>query len=210
VDARFSCWPRPERPFDYYSAARPFQLLYVSPLAPYKHQESVMRAVALLQADGVPVVLRLVGGGDRRRADQIRRRLAHSGEGAFIKYDGAVPHAELPQVYREADAFVFASTCECCPVTLGEAMSSGLPILCSDRPVIREMACDSGVYFEPEQPASIAAAIRRIVEDNELRAMSARRAFELSTCRTWDSHFEAIVGALTDLADFNMKVYSRN
>ena len=51
----------------------------------------------------------------------------------FIHCVGKVPHKKLPAVYRQADLFVYASSCENMPNILIEAMASSLPIACSNR-----------------------------------------------------------------------------
>ena len=69
--------------------------------------------------------------------------------------------------------------------TLVEAMSSGLPIACSDRGPMPEILGDGGVYFDPENPDSIAAAIESIILKQDMRIFIASRAEELSKQYSW-------------------------
>ena len=84
-----------------------------------------------------------------------------------MKCLGFVPHDDLPSLLAGADLFVFASSCENMPNTLVEAMAIGLPIACSDRGPMPEVLRDGGVYFDPENPESIAAAIETLIRDPE-------------------------------------------
>ena len=66
------------------------------------------------------------------------------------------------------------------PVTLLEAMAAGLPIACSSRGPMPEVLEDGGVYFDSEDPDSIAAAIEDLITDPRKRTRLAARAKELS------------------------------
>ena len=71
------------------------------------------------------------------------------------------------------------------PNTLVEAMAAGLPIACSDRGPMPEVLADGGVYFDPENPHSIAIAIRKLIEDSTLRENVAFKAKLLSQQYSW-------------------------
>lgn len=49
--------------------------------------------------------------------------------------------------YSEAQVYVLSSRWEGMPLVLMEAMSHGLPIVCSDLPICREIMGDFGIYF---------------------------------------------------------------
>jgi glycosyltransferase involved in cell wall biosynthesis len=143
--------------------------VYVSAADVYKHQWNVVEAVAALRAKGRPITLRLVGaatGNATRRLD-------------------AVSHSEVAAELARTDLFVFASSCENMPNTLLEAMAAGLPIACSNRGPMPEVLGDGGVYFDPEDAASIAAAIDQLLADSSRRCALATRAKELSRAYSW-------------------------
>jgi glycosyltransferase involved in cell wall biosynthesis len=186
VNARFRKPPRPQRPLAAYSADRPFRLLYVSIIDLYKQQWHVAEAVARLRAAGWPVALDLVGPAYApalRRLEATLRRL--DPDGRVIRHRDMIPHTELPAVYHDADAFVFASSCENMPNVLLEAMSAGLPIASSRRGPMPEILRTAGVYFDPEQPLEIAATLGRLIEDAGLRAELAARAYARAGHYSW-------------------------
>ena len=165
---------------------RPVRCLYVSSAALYKHQWHVVDAVARLRAEGRAVTLQLVGGG----AGPARRRLdaqiaVSDPDRAFVEQLPFVPHGELPGHLAAADLFVFASSCENMPNTLVEAMAVGLPIACAERGPMPEVLRDGGVYFDPEDPATIAAAIARILDEPDLRTGIAARARGYADAYSW-------------------------
>lgn len=175
--------PRPAWPS---ANERPVRCLYVSNAAPYKHQWVVVRAVEALRRKGYPIVLSLVGGGSGKAQQRLEAQIfASDPKREFVTQLSFVAQDELPEHLAAADLFVFASSCENMPNTLVEAMASGLPIACSDRGPMPEMLKNGGVYFDPENSDSIAAAIERIVTDVALRVTVAARAKALSEQYSW-------------------------
>jgi glycosyltransferase involved in cell wall biosynthesis len=186
IDARFFREPRAQVSIDHYSATRPLRILYVSVVDVYKHQWHVAEAVARLRASGLPVALTLIGPAYAPALRRLRRtldRVDRSGE--FIRYLGPVSHAALDEHYANADLCVFASSCENMPNILLEGMASGLPIACSRRGPMPEVLGDAGVYFDPEQPAEIAGALRELIDAPELRARLAQAAHARARAYSW-------------------------
>ncbi|HKX30846.1 MAG TPA: glycosyltransferase, partial [Blastocatellia bacterium] len=134
INKQFYLEPRPSRPIGACTPKEPFRLLYVSKIEPYKHQWSLVEAVARLRGEGLPLALDLIGGPENSAAwRELVRVLGQVDPGAeFIHYLDHIPYRELPNYYHRADAFVFASSCENLPNILLEAMAAGLPIICSN------------------------------------------------------------------------------
>jgi len=186
VGEAFRLAPRPQRPAADFTPDRPFTLLYVSNLEPYKHQWHVVDAVARLRERGLPLSLTLVGHSYPIARPRLDAALAAArAHGDAIRYVGPAAHADLVRHYHGADAFVFASSCENMPNILLEAMAAGLPIACADRGPMPDVLGDAGVYFDPEQPASIAAALERVFMDPALRAALASGAHARAAAFSW-------------------------
>jgi glycosyltransferase involved in cell wall biosynthesis len=166
--------------------ARSIRCLYVSNAAMYKHQWVVVQAIAALRNRGFNVELVLAGGGAGRAARLLDDAITKTDPGGrFVKKLGFVPHDNLPSLLAAADLFVFASSCENMPNTLIEAMAVGLPIACSDRGPMPEVLRDGGVYFDPEDAASIAKALEALIRDSDLRMAKAARAKHLASQYSW-------------------------
>jgi glycosyltransferase involved in cell wall biosynthesis len=104
----------------------------------------------------------------------------------FIRYRGLVSYAELHHEYQKANAFVFASSCETFGQIVTEAMSAGLPIICSNTGTMKELLGEAAVYFHPEQPDDIAQAICLALEDTERRQQMAEMAYARSHFFSWE------------------------
>ena len=160
--------------------------VYISSTAPYKHQWNVVRAIKLLREKDYPLTLTLVGGGSgfaqKRLEDEIK---LSDPNGTFVTQYSFIHIDNIPMILSESDLFVFASSCENMPVTLIEGMASGLPIACSDRGPMPEVLGDGGVYFNPDEPSSIADAIEKLIEDEDLRLRGIEISKQISNAYLW-------------------------
>lgn len=195
VEPRFVRPPRPQADIGQYSFDRPYRILYVSIVDLYKHQWHAAEAVARLRQSGLPVALDLVGPANPGALARLRATMRRIDPGgASIRYSGSVPHSGIHTRYHEADCCLFASSCENMPNILLEGMASGLPVACSNRGPMPEILGEAGVYFNPEDPADIAAALGRLAADAPLRsrlaAASYRRSLGYSWKRCADETFE--------------------
>jgi glycosyltransferase involved in cell wall biosynthesis len=184
------------------SADRPLRWLYVSAIHRYKYHPNVVAATAMLRENGIPVSLDIVGPPAADAVGELNAALGRfDPDRRFVRVRPALAHHELPSVYAEADAFVFASTCENMPNTLLEAMAAALPIVCSNREPMPTILGDGGHYFDPADPRSIAAAMTALSLDPDLRATLAGRARARAAAYDWAScardtfRFLAQVGA---------------
>lgn len=175
--------PKPQTHDSYKGSVR---LLYVSPVWPFKHQWNVVRAAHLLRSRGYPIHLTLVGSGSPTSLKHLYQQIQESDpHNEFISYLGPLPHSQIPLEMTQSDIFIFASSCENMPNTLVEAMSIGLPIACSKRGPMPEVLQDGGVYFDPEDPSSIADNVMILLNDCSLREYVAQRAYRLSLQYSW-------------------------
>ena len=202
VESRFFRALRTARPLSECSIDKPFRVLYVSIMMPYKHQLEAVRAVARLRAQGVPIVLELIGApwgpyGASVQAECNRLDPQH----AFLQALGAMPFAELHQRYGEADAFLFPSSCENLPNILLEAMAAGLPIASSDRGPMPEVLAEAGVYFDPESDIRIAGALMALAEDAGLRQRLAVAAQARARAYSWGRCAEQTFAFITQVAN---------
>jgi glycosyltransferase involved in cell wall biosynthesis len=187
IEQRFFSPPRRACPVSEFTKTRPFHLLYVSIVDVYKHQWQVAEAVVVLHGKGVPVEIDFIGpayGPAMKLLNAVIKR--HDVSGEFLHYRGPLPFSELHKVYRKADGFIFASSCENLPVILLEAMAAGLPIACSRRGPMPEILGDAGIYFDPERPEEITAALSELINQAELRRQLAERAFQYAKSYSWE------------------------
>jgi glycosyltransferase involved in cell wall biosynthesis len=140
----------------------------------------------LRRESGVRETLVIIGmaidkGYYREMMDLARRSgLADS----FVHIDG-LPYDKLPDVYAGASAYVFPSVLESFGLTPVEAMASGVPVACSNASVMPEICGDAPIYFDPDDPADIAAKILEILRNDTLRAEMVQRGLARANEFSW-------------------------
>jgi glycosyltransferase involved in cell wall biosynthesis len=187
VSDRFRQPPRPARPLASYSERDPFRIVYVSDFYVYKHHATVAEAVCRLHDEGLPVMLELIGAPvEPAVVRRLHATLArHPASARAVRIVSPMAHDELPRVYRDAGAFVFASTCENLPLTLIEAMASALPVAAAAERPMTDILGDGAVYFDAEDAQSATDALRTLVVDERLRGRLARENYDASAAYSW-------------------------
>ena len=179
--------PKPQLSFKEYIGPKKFNLLYVSILSPYKHQCNIVESVCRLNEKGYPIKLILIGPSELQSLRKFINTISSfPNSNSCIDYLGAISHSELFQYYKDADAFIFASTCENLPIILIEAMSSGLPILCSNYGPMPEVLGDNGnMYFDPLNLENIQKKIIEFFEMKDVRENISNQSFNKSLKYSW-------------------------
>jgi glycosyltransferase involved in cell wall biosynthesis len=186
---RFFMHPKTQMKIESYNDIKPYNILYISRIEPYKHQPKVIEAISYLrQAYGWPLQLTLVGPAhEKSRRIFLEVASRHDPGNSWIKYCGDVPYKDLYLIFKDADMGVFASTCENMPIILLELMSAGLPIACSDRSPMPEMLGVAGAYFNSEDSAAIAKSLHKLISLPKLRSENAILAYQRALNFGWDS-----------------------
>jgi 1,2-diacylglycerol 3-alpha-glucosyltransferase len=175
-------------------------LIFVGRLGPEKNLAFLLRSFAGTALAYDHVHLLLVGDGPER--SNLEDQAAHSGVGDHVHFMGLVPYDVLPRYLASADAFVTASVTEVHPLTVIEAMASGLPVLGIDSPGIGDTINDSLTgYLVPDQDlAGFTAKMVRLAVDHAARkAMGVQARNEAqnysieNTSRVMEQYYEQVV-----------------
>ena len=199
INLSFLNEPKVQKEINEYSTVNPFKLLYVSIITVYKHQWNVAEAVINLRKEGYPVILELVGGNTIKSVEKLMEVLKKDTDGC-IEYKGLVPYNDLENIYKKADGFIFASSCENMPIILIEAMTSGLPIVSSYMGPMPEVLGDAGFYFNPLNTDEIYFALKNMINSSELRTIKSRESYNKSINYTWKECSEKTFEYLSKVA----------
>lgn len=170
-------------------------ILFVGLRIAHKNLEGLIRAF-LLVATEVPDLRLVIAGSRYRSPDMVDRwkadlRLA----GRLVEFPD-VTDDDLRRLYAGARAFVFPSLAEGFGLPPLEAMASGVPVVCSDIPVFREVYGEAVCYVDPRHPESIANGIRRVLTDPDfsfgLSRKGGERAARYRRERSLKEHLESI------------------
>lgn len=170
------------------NAGQCFRLLYIGSLIPRKNVDLILHAVEKL-GRSVEASLIIVGdGAERPRLEELAHRLgiAHK-----VKFEGQIAPDGIPDLLAEADAFVLASRSEGRPNVVLEAMASGLPIVATDIPGVRELVAtqEIGLLFPVGDSDRLAACIQALASNPALgQALGGNaRQFMIERGLTWDN-----------------------
>jgi glycosyltransferase involved in cell wall biosynthesis len=140
--------------------------LSVSAMRPHKNLERLLEALARLPAGRRPVLV--VPGYHTAYEGRLRERASALRLDDDVRFLGWTDGAELEGLYRAARCFVFPSLYEGFGLPVLEAMARGVPVACSNRSALPEVAGDAALLFDPEDVAAIADALERLLTDDAL------------------------------------------
>ncbi len=109
-----------------------------------------------------------------------------AGQVAFL---GAVPHHQMPEVYRRSDVVVIPSLVEAVSLSALEAMACGVPVIATSVGGLPEVVRDefTGLLVPPQNAEAIASAIWKLHTDRNLSQRVAENAYAMVQQRyTWD------------------------
>ncbi len=109
---------------------------------------------------------------------------------------------QLAEVYRACDIFVLPSRSEGFPLSIQEAMASGLAVITSDDPGYDVYSLDRQyVALMPPNVDSVSAALEHVAADETMRLGMARYSYELARTRfSWKAHARLLTNVYSDLS----------
>ena len=159
------------------AGTKPSTILYISRLEhPGKNHVGLIEAYNRLPreiAEAHPLVL---AGGDWNGSEAVHAAAEVSPYRAHIRLAGFVPNADLPRLWSEAAVYAFPSRFEGFGLSLLEAMSAGVPVVCSKTSSLGELGEGVAELFDPESPDEIAAALLKVLTGDNVARIAAGRA----------------------------------
>jgi glycosyltransferase involved in cell wall biosynthesis len=167
-----------------------------------KNQAGVLRAARWI-ADAHPnedVTLELIG--RERTPDPLAHLAREAAKHVRVERTGYVDDEELPELLAGCDCFVYPSLWEGFGIPVLEAMSAGVPVVCSELASLPEVAGPHAFYCDPYDPRSIADAINRaLAMPPAERAARTAAAREWASWFTWEATADRFHELLTELAE---------
>lgn len=117
------------------------------------------------------------------------------------------PHSKIPFFQKAADVLILPNTAkeaaskyETSPVKLFEYMASGVPIVASEVPSIKEIVSSKEVFFfTPDDPQSLASAVKEIFHTEKAKERT-RASQVLAQKFSWKSRAQAIAVLIRKMA----------
>jgi len=152
----------------------PVSILWIGRMVPPKDPQALIRAAAHLREKGHPCEVHLVGspmGHTESYFERTRALIADLQLSDSMFAPGFVPDDDLPPLFAGAHIGVQTSHTEGLSIALMEQMMAGLAIVATD---VGDTSCAiqnevNGLLIPPRDDAALAAALRRLITDPELR-----------------------------------------
>ena len=158
--------------------------LYVSILNVYKAQKEVIESWQVLIEKGFKYPLVLVGPNYNKYGEEVIKLIENDKSG-MLRYLGPMDYNKLPNIYQNARALVFASSCECCPNILLEKLASGRPVFSSSVQPMPEFGGDSVIYFDPYESQDLSSKVLLFESKSENFLKYSKLALERSKIFNW-------------------------
>lgn len=162
--------------------ARPL-VFSLSAKRPHKNLPRLLRALAALAPAEQPSLV--LPGYPTPHERELRELSVELGIADRLRLPGWLSAQDLEGLYAAASFTVFPSLYEGFGLPVLESMARGVPVACSDRSSLPEVAGEAALLFEPEDTKAITAALQRLLRDRRLRARLARVGRERAATFTW-------------------------
>jgi len=114
----------------------------------------------------------------------------------FVHFAGPLPHDELVRCYGETDVYVSPALSDAFPMTIPEAMASGVPVVATAVGGVPEAVVPgkTGVLVDPADAPALARELCRLLDDRELQKSMGKAARERAVERfAWEKIAESLL-----------------
>jgi glycosyltransferase involved in cell wall biosynthesis len=134
--------------------------------------------------------------------DAYTRDVREAASGLPVRWLGAVPVTQMPDVYAAADLFVCPSTWhDPFPLVACEAMAAGKPIIASRMGGLPEAVADgeTGLLVPPRDEVALAAAVDVLLANRDSMTLMGQRARQRSRAFSWSAAADKLDAVYAEL-----------
>lgn len=179
-------------------------VFYPAQTWPHKNHLNLLAALALLKdRDGLAIPLVCTGTKNAYYAE-IEKRARELGIDNEVRFLGFIDTVDLSAVYRSATAQIVPTRFEAGSGPIWEAFALGVPVACSNVTSLPAQVGDAALVFDPDDIEEMAAAIRLLWCDADLRETliakgraNIARYDRNTTARLFRAHYRRVGGTAT-------------
>lgn len=169
-------------------------VLYPAITYPHKNHATLVQAFAEVIRQ-VPDALLVLTGGRAGEEDAVRDQIDRLGLRPRVRRTGRISSADVAALYRLAAVVAVPSTYEGFGLPAVEAMAYGAPLVAADATALPEVVGEAGCLVDPEDVAGWAAALVRLLQDEDERRRLAAAGSLRAERYTWAANASALVEA---------------
>lgn len=142
------------------------RLLWVGRFVPGKGVEYLLDAYNILVKKHPKLKLLMVGRGPQKESVEQKIHDLNLDMNVLIK--DFVPNQDMPKMYQSSNVFVLPSLEEGVPRSLLEAMSCGIPVVCTKLPQLVDVVNDAGLLVPTKDTHALLDKISEVISDKKL------------------------------------------
>lgn len=185
-------------------------LLYLGGIDPRKNCKFLLEVLkALREQDSGELNPILVLAGSYRKDlhyPGLLKRIEQLGLGSCVRELGYIEDQLLPDLYRMADVFVFASLYEGFGLPVLEAMASAVPVVVANNSSMPEVVRDAGFLLPEDDIEAWVRSIKEIAKSPELQLELGQKAMRRAGLFTWDRTAELTLEAYSKIFGVSPRV----
>lgn len=167
------------------------RLVYMGSFMPYKNVETLIASLEFLPDYELALLSKI---NPKREKELVEM----APKDARIEFYGGVSDEEYATILGSAHALVTASQEEGFGLPIIEAMSIGVPVICSDIEIFHEVAGEAGLFFNPISPREFADKVRQL-EKKKLRSELANKGKKQAKRFSWHASAKTLLQTVENL-----------
>ena len=168
-----------------YTGGTPY-FLYIGALHPRKNITGLLQAFDLFKRKDSRQIKLMIVGGEMHKTTPIFDVLEIMRFKNDVIITGRVEEDELSSICAAALALTYVPFFEGFGMPIAEAMSAGVPVICSGTTSMPEVGGDAVLYVDPNNVTHVAEAMSKIAEDEELRMSLIEKGLQQKCKFNWD------------------------
>lgn len=168
-----------------YTGGQPY-FLFIGALHPRKNVEGLLEAFDRFKSETGSSEKLVIVGGQMFKAGTIYDVWSWMQHRQDVIFTGRIPSEELKQILGSALSLTFVPFFEGFGIPVVEAMSAGVPVICSNTTSMPEVGGDAVIYVNPTRVDEIAEAMKKVSSDEALRKTLVQKGNEQHKKFTWN------------------------
>ena len=172
--------------------------MYVGHLYGWKGVDTILRAATFLKEE--KNILFVVVGGDEGEQKEFTAKIKEEGIENLLSL-GHKPKKEIPKYLESADILLLPNSAKSeesvkytSPIKMFEYLASGIPVIASDLPSLREVLHEkNSLLVKPDNPEALSEGIEKLLNDTAFSEALARQAHRDAEKYTWDEYAKKIL-----------------
>ena len=178
--------------------------LFIGSLHPRKNISGLLRAFDAFKTAVQSDVRLLIVGGSMFKTGDIKLTYEAMRHKNDVVFTGRLGNEELHQVLGAALALTFVPFFEGFGIPVIEAMSAGVPVICSNTTSLPEVGGEAVLYVDPFDIPRIQGAMVRLYQDKELRNSLIELGFRQKEKFSWNKTAELLWGSMQKSLKFKL------